>query len=434
MLKVDQSELEEHLSRTYSDDLCSVPLGERQDIPTVPLLTNSLNLAVPSYEEVKSVVRKARNRSAPGPNGIPYLLYKRCPRVLKILHMLVESAWETGRVDNEWKQAEGVYIPKEKDSRSLTQFRPISLLNVEGKVFFMIMASRLTQYVMSNRYIDTTIQKGGVPGVPGCIEHTTMIWESIQQARRNRLSLYVVWLDLANAYGSVPHQLLWKTLENHHAPIPVIKILQEYFRVFEMRFSTMAYTTKWIPLQVGIAMGCAISPCLFVLAMQVLLNASGSHKDRVHIGRKFNSSSIKAFMDDTILVMNRKQAVQRSLESGENKYKPAETSGWSPGAAQPQKASGDQGWNAWRQGHSSEESLLELRIIGVSHAIICKANMNDCKSEASTSKACSKEFFLFAIHKDNYFKIHLQPQLPHAFYQLNQNAVSPSHLALPGES
>ena len=224
MLKVDQSELEEHLSRTYSDDLRSVPLGERQDIPIVPLPTNSFNLAVPSYEEVKSVVRKARNRSAPGPNGIPYLLYKRCPRVLKILHMLDESAWETGRVDNEWKRAEGVYIPKEKDSRSLTQFRPISLLNVEGKVFFTIMASRLTQYVMSNRYIDTTIQKGGVPGVPGCIEHTTMIWESIQQARRNRLSLYVVWLDLANAYGSVPHQLLWKTLENHHAPIPVIKI------------------------------------------------------------------------------------------------------------------------------------------------------------------------------------------------------------------
>ena len=154
----------------------------------VPLPTNSFNLEVPSYEEVKSVVRKARNRSAPGPNGIPYLLYKRCPRVLKILHMLVESAWETGRVDNEWKRAEGVYIPKEKDSRSLTQFRPISLLNVEGKVFFTIMASRLTQYVMSNRYIDTTIQKGGVPGVPGCIEHTAMIWESIQQARWNRLS------------------------------------------------------------------------------------------------------------------------------------------------------------------------------------------------------------------------------------------------------
>ena len=245
VLKVDQSELEEHLSRTYRDDLRSVPLGERQDIPMVPLTTNSFNLAVPSYEEVKSVIRKARNRSAPGPNGIPYLLYKRCPRVLKILHMFVESAWETGRVGNEWKR---VYIPKEKDSRSLTQFRPISLRNVEGNVFFTIMASRLTQYVMSNRCIDTTIQKGGVPGVPGCIEHTTMIWESIQQARRNRLSLYVVWLELANAYGQCHINSFGKTLENHHAPIPVIKILQEYFRGFEMRFSTIqqsGFRSRW---------------------------------------------------------------------------------------------------------------------------------------------------------------------------------------------
>ena len=73
----------------------------------------------------------------------------------------------------------------------------------------------------------------------------------------------------------------------------------------------MAYTTKWIPFQVGIAMGCAISPCLFVLAMQqmqqVLLNAAGSHNERVLIGRKFHMSSIKAFMDDTTLVMSRKQ-------------------------------------------------------------------------------------------------------------------------------
>ena len=45
-----------------------------------------------------------------------------------------------------------------------------------------------------------------------------------------------------------------------------------------------------------------------------MIMASGSHKDRVHIGRKFHSSSIKAFLDDITLVMNQKQAVQRSLD------------------------------------------------------------------------------------------------------------------------
>ena len=154
------------------------------------------------------------------------------PKTLYLLHSLIQRAWSSATVDNEWKKAEGVYIPKEKDSKGLNQFRPISLLNVEGKIFFSIMASRLTEFVMSNQYVDISVQNGGIPGVPGCIEHTSMIWEAIQRAKRSRLSLYVVWLDLANAYGSVPHQLLWKTLEAHHVPQPVIHILQEYFSGF----------------------------------------------------------------------------------------------------------------------------------------------------------------------------------------------------------
>ena len=120
----------------HEDDLSHIPLQVRRDIPVVPLPTSIFSLASPSLEEVRHVIRKARNRSAPGPNGVPYLLYKRCPKVLYLLHSLIKKAWQSGRVDDEWKVAEGVYISKERDSHSLSQFRSISLLNVEGKVFF----------------------------------------------------------------------------------------------------------------------------------------------------------------------------------------------------------------------------------------------------------------------------------------------------------
>ena len=331
-LSVEQDKLEEHLLKTYSDALRHESLQERVDIPAVPLPTSPFCLASPSLEEVRGVVRRARNRSAPGPNGVPYLLYKRCPKTLYLLHSLIQRAWSSATVDDEWKKAEGVYIPKEKDSKGLNQFRPISLLNVEGKIFFSIMASRLTEFVMSNQYVDISVQKGGIPGVPGCIEHTSMIWEAIQRAKRNRLSLYVVWLDLANAYGSVPHQLLWKTLEAHHVPQPVIHILQEYFSGFMMRFSTKTYTTRWVPLEVGIAMGCTISPSLFVLAMQILLKAAGSNIPEAHIGKGVYMPPIKAFMDDTTLIMNRKKVVQNTLDRLNNLL------GWCRMAFKPAKS------------------------------------------------------------------------------------------------
>ena len=69
---------------------------------------------------------------------MPYLVYKKCPGVLKQLHNLLVSAWRNKHVSCEWSTADGVYIPKEKDSKGIGQFRPISLLNVEGKVFFAV--------------------------------------------------------------------------------------------------------------------------------------------------------------------------------------------------------------------------------------------------------------------------------------------------------
>ena len=101
--------------------------------------------------------------------------------------------------------ANGVYIPKEQNSKDINQFRPISLPNEERKIFFAVLASWLTEYLLTNEYIDTSVQKGGIPGIAGCLEHGNMIWEAIKKAKVNKKDLDVIWLDLANAYGSVPH-------------------------------------------------------------------------------------------------------------------------------------------------------------------------------------------------------------------------------------
>ena len=91
---------------------------------------------------MKKAVKKTRAKSAPGPNGIPYLLYKKCPKVLAWLHKVLRSAWRKKQI-TQCMKAEGIYIPKEQDSITINQFRPISLLNVEGKIFFLALTFKL---------------------------------------------------------------------------------------------------------------------------------------------------------------------------------------------------------------------------------------------------------------------------------------------------
>ncbi|KAL1246939.1 hypothetical protein QQF64_034694 [Cirrhinus molitorella] len=90
------------------------------------------------------------------------------------------------------------------------QFRSISLLNVEGKVFFSILAKIITNFLLEN--------------------------------------------------GSVPHQLLNYTTEFFHMPGSIRSLVSNYFKDLWVAFSLQEFTTWWQQLEVGIAMGCSISP------------------------------------------------------------------------------------------------------------------------------------------------------------------------------
>ena len=52
-------------------------------------------------------------------------------------------------------------------------FCPISLLDVYGKIVMGIFVGRQLSFLLSNSYIDTSVQKTGGPTFPG------MIWQTI---------------------------------------------------------------------------------------------------------------------------------------------------------------------------------------------------------------------------------------------------------------
>ena len=254
-------------------------------------------------KEVWDFVHKAHSGSAPGLNGISYKLYKYCPRVLRKLTVLLQQAWKKGIVPQEWCLADGIWIPKEMQSRSITNCRPISLLNVEGKIFFEVLARHMTTFLMSNHYINTSVQKAGIPGFTRCLEHSQMIWNSILSAKRDKTELHVIWLDLANAYSSVPHHLIQMALEFFNFLCKVGEIIMKYFNSAFMKFIVKNYTTKWQALEIGIMMGCVISPLLFVLAMGLILWGAANTSKGVMKNEHLTLPPSRAFMDDiTILV------------------------------------------------------------------------------------------------------------------------------------
>lgn len=276
--------------------------------------------------EVKQVIHHARTASAPGPNGVPYKVFKNCPRLLKLLWRLMVTAWKTQSIPSSWCQAVTTFIPKEKKSQNLCQFRGIALLNVEGKIFFSILARHLTNFLLVNSYIDTSCQKAGVPGFPGCVEHSAMIWEQIQNAKHSKSDLHVVWLDLANAFGSVPHQLITFALEFFHVPSSIQKLIANYFNNLYVCYTTWDITTAWHHLEKGIAMGCSSSPILFTTAFKIILIGGKQMVGGV------KSQTVRSYMDDDTTLLQTAACTARLLKSLE------ELLGWACMKIKPTKS------------------------------------------------------------------------------------------------
>jgi hypothetical protein len=127
-----------------------------------------------------------------------------------------------------WKKAEGCFIPKEKDASSIKKFRTISLLSMESKIFFSVVAKMMVDYMTENKYIDTPIQKGAIPGFSGCLEHTGVLSQMIREAKDKKGDLTVVWLDLSNAYGSIPHALISTAMELYRIPQEIQAMIKSY--------------------------------------------------------------------------------------------------------------------------------------------------------------------------------------------------------------
>ena len=91
--------------------------------------------------------------------------------------------------------------------------------------------------------MDVSVQKEGIPGSPGCIVHSAMVWQVLQETKRQRKDAAVAWLDLENVYGSVPHALMRYAAHLFWVPQTFWDFLMTYYDQFWMRFATQSYIT-----------------------------------------------------------------------------------------------------------------------------------------------------------------------------------------------
>ena len=271
-----------------------------------------------TLEETTEALKKLRNGSAPGSDGITIEFLKFFWNKLgKIVTNSFIESFNEGGLSGTQKRGIITLIHKGKELErdKLSNWRPITLTNSDYKILAKALAERLSSV------IDKLISSDQVGYIKGRQISTIIrsIDDVINYVNKTKKAGYLLAIDYAKAFDSVS-----KTFLSHvFSKFGFGPNFQKWVSILNDNCHSSINHGGWIsePFTTfcGIKQGCPFSPLAFVLAVELLaikIRNSAIQGIKIPQSDLSNSASIKIkqFADDTTLFLHDQADMRKSLE------------------------------------------------------------------------------------------------------------------------
>ena len=147
---------------------------------------------------------------------------------------------------------------------------------------------------------------------------------SSKKQESSRKNIYFLFIDYAKDFDSVDHNKLWKILKEMGIPDHLTCLLRNLYTGQEATVRTGHGTTDWFQIGKGVLQGCILSPCLFNLYAEYIMNWKKHHGlEEAEAGNKIpgrNSNNLR-YADDTTLMAESEEELWTSWGSERREWK-----------------------------------------------------------------------------------------------------------------
>lgn len=203
-------------------------------------------------KKVAAMVKKIRNNSSPGPDGLTKRHIMSMDPTGTQLAMLYNAMLLQKYIPNCLKTSQTTLIPKSNDKsklKELKNWRPISISPIIMRIFSGILTQRLSQACIPHWR-----QKGFIKS-PGCAENLVILNGLTTISRRNGRPLAVIFIDLAKAFDTISHKLIQESLKQRGRDKLPRHFLRNSYIGCQPRVKTASGWTEPICLNIGVKQG-----------------------------------------------------------------------------------------------------------------------------------------------------------------------------------
>jgi len=276
-------------------------------------LQNSEDLTKPiTKTELFWIIKQMATGKTPGPDGIAIEFYRKCWHIIgDDFTQVLNEMHEKGIIPDEIKSGIITFVHKKNKKEDLRNYRPISLLNTDLKIYTKILANRLKPLLQK-------ILQSYQFAAPGktITDATTLLRDLHDYVPSRNLNAFFISLEFENAFDSVNHEWLYTVLKKMNFSNSFLKIVESLYTNATSKLLINGHLTKSIKMEKGIRQGDPSSLFLFLLATNPLVtqiqNDSTIQGIRIP-GRRIVKNV--SYADDITITITGKQAVYATFNT-----------------------------------------------------------------------------------------------------------------------
>ncbi|KAJ8029065.1 hypothetical protein HOLleu_28369 [Holothuria leucospilota] len=265
-----------------------------------------------NLEELSFALSHMKSNKSPGLDGLTVEFFKKFWDVLgPILLRICSTIYESSEMCESMKTGMISLIPKKGDLTRLSNWRPISLLNIDYKIITKALANRISKVISS---IISNDQTCCIPG-RDIADNIMIIQNVIRYVNENNRNGLILKIDQLKAFDRVNHQYLFRVLERvgfGHYFRNWIKIL---YTDIKSHIKHNGFLSDVFEIKRGVRQGCPISALLYVISAEPFREAI--YKNANISGIKFLNFEARMFQhaDDTTFMLANSESIVSVFET-----------------------------------------------------------------------------------------------------------------------